>query len=109
MQSKWRFSTATPILLLLIGVAGPVSAQDEPSRVQAGAGLVVGVPSGEFGNYVTNPGGGITGHLGYRIPNTLAIIGVNVGKKLGLSIPDEYILNRSCIKTCLEQIANRKG
>ena len=79
MQSKWRFSTATPILLLLIGVAGPVSAQDEPSRVQAGAGLVVGVPSGEFGNYVTNPGGGITGHLGYRIPNTLAIIGVNVG------------------------------
>lgn len=79
MQSKWRFSTTIPILLLLIGVAGPVSAQDEPSRVQAGAGLVVGVPSGEFGNYVTNPGVGITGHLGYRIPNTLAIIGVSVG------------------------------
>jgi len=79
MQSRWRFSTVIPTLLILISVAGPVSAQDVPSKVQAGAGFVVGVPSGEFGNYVTNPGVGITGHLGYRIPNTPAIVGVSVG------------------------------
>ena len=90
-------------ILIAFFATGPVMAQDfeepdPPARVQAGLGLVVGVPSGEFGDNVTNPGFGITGHIGYRIPNSPAIFGVSVGymiygresrrERFSLTIPD---------------------
>ena len=71
---------------------------DGPTKFQGGIGLVVGVPTGEFGENVTEPGGGITGYGGYRIPGSPAIIGLSIGymiygresrrERFSLTIPD---------------------
>lgn len=75
-------------------IEGPVP----PATIQAGVGLLGGFPVGEFGDNVTNPGGGISGHIGYRIPTSPAIIGLDVGyliygresrrERFSLTIPD---------------------
>ena len=69
-----------------------------PATFQGGVGFLVGFPTGEFGDNVTNPGGGISGHVGYRIPDSPTIIGLDVGfliygherrtEPFSLTIPD---------------------
>lgn len=93
----------TAIVIYALVFCGTTSAQedetpDPPATVQAGIGLLLGFPTGEFGDNVTNPGGGISGHLGYRIPGSPAIIGLDIGfliygrerrrERFSLTIPD---------------------
>jgi hypothetical protein len=53
--------------------------EDVPASIQGGLGLLIGFPVGQFGDNVTNPGIGIGGHIGYRFPKSLAILGLDVG------------------------------
>ena len=69
-----------------------------PAKFQGGIGPVVGIPTGEFGENVTEPGIGITGYGGYRLPGSPAIIGLSIGymvygresrrERFSLTIPD---------------------
>jgi len=72
------------VALLLIAPADTIQAQqsdteDVPAIVIGGVGIVGGFPSGEFGDNVTNAGIGISGFMGYMIPNTPAIVGLESG------------------------------
>lgn len=72
--------------------------EDIPSTVQASLGVLLGFPVGRFGNNITNPGIGIGGHIGYRIPNSPLIVGLDLGyliygresrrERFSLTIPD---------------------
>lgn len=72
--------------------------EDMPSSVQAGLGVLLGFPVGHFGNNITNPGIGIGGYVGYRVPNSPLIVGLDVGyliygresrrERFSLTIPD---------------------
>lgn len=46
---------------------------------QASFGLLVGFPQGTFHQNVTNPGGGIAGHIGYRLPGSPAVLALDMG------------------------------
>ena len=65
-------------LTILLTSSVPVQAQDMPASLQAGLGLLGGFPSGGFGNNITNPGIGISGHIGYRFPQSPVILGLDM-------------------------------
>ena len=65
------------LLTMLLTSSIPVQAQDIPARTQAGIGLLGGFPAGELGDNLTNPGIGFSGHVGYRVPQTPVILGVD--------------------------------
>lgn len=75
----YRIGLHSYIFLILLMTA-PIHAQDQdiPASVQAGLGLIGGFPAGEFGNNITNPGIGISGHIGYRFPQSPAILGIEM-------------------------------
>lgn len=103
----------TGFLALLVFGAFKACAQDEeplpetlpdepaidiPASVQAGIGFIVGFPVGQFGDNITNPGVGIGGQIGYRVPNSPLILGLDLAyiiygresrrERFSLTIPD---------------------
>jgi hypothetical protein len=72
--------------------------RDIPAKIQAGLGLIIGFPVGDFGEQITNPGVGLGGHFGYRIKESPVIIGLDIGyiiygresrrERFSLTIPD---------------------
>ena len=111
MQQRYRRVTCTTCLLALIvlvsmAVATPVRAQDGetadvPPVVITGIGILGGFPTGEFGENVKNPGIGLSGFVGYMIPRTPAVIGLDLGymiygherrtEQFSLTIPDVLV------------------
>lgn len=94
---------AALVALVALAWTGLVNAQDGeavdvPPIVITGFGLIGGFPMGEFGGNVTNPGIGISGFVGYMIPRTPAVIGLDLGyliygherrrEQFSLTIPD---------------------
>ena len=85
----------------------PASAQESAPAVDVppvfitGIGILGGFPAGEFGENVTNPGVGISGFMGYMIPRTPAVIGLDLGyliygherrkEQFSLTIPDVLV------------------
>lgn len=65
-------------LFLVLGLTGAGRAQDIPASIQAGLGVIGGFPVGQFGDNVENPGIGISGHLGYRFPQSPVIFGLDM-------------------------------
>ncbi len=93
-------------VLVSLGRAAPANAQDAevvdvPPVVITGFGILGGFPSGEFGENVKNPGIGISGYVGYMIPRTPAVIGLDLGyliygherrtEQFSLTIPDVLV------------------
>ncbi len=111
MQPKHRFTSYTArfsalALLVSLALATPVRAQDGeiadvPPVVITGIGILGGFPTGEFGENVRNPGGGLSGFVGYMIPRTPAVIGLDLGymiygherriEQFSLTIPDVLV------------------
>lgn len=111
MQQRYRRVTCTTCLLALfvlvsMAVATPVRAQDGetadvPPVVITGIGILGGFPTGEFGENVKNPGIGLSGYVGYMIPRTPAVIGLDLGyliygherriEQFSLTIPDVLV------------------
>ena len=100
--------TALAVLAVLAVLArtAPANAQDAenvdvPPYVITGFGILGGFPSGEFGENVKNPGIGISGYVGYMIPRTPAVIGLDLGyliygherriEQFSLTIPDVHV------------------
>ena len=100
--------TALTVLAVLVGLArtGTANAQDAevvdvPPVVITGFGILGGFPTGEFGDNVKNPGIGISGYVGYMIPRTPAVIGLDLGyliygherrtEQFSLTIPDVLV------------------
>lgn len=74
------------VLVALVSVMrpSPANAQDlevvdVPPVVITGIGILGGFPTGEFGENVKNPGIGLSGFVGYMIPRTPAVIGLDLG------------------------------
>lgn len=67
-------------ILLICMMTTPIHAQDQdiPASIQAGLGLIGGFPTGGFGDNITNPGIGISGHIGYRFPQSPVIFGLDM-------------------------------
>jgi len=99
---------ALAVLAVLVGLgrAAPANAQDAevvdvPPIVITGFGILGGFPTGEFGENVKNPGIGISGYVGYMIPRTPAVIGLDLGyliygherrtEQFSLTIPDVHV------------------
>ncbi len=97
---------AVLVVLVTLVRTGPVNAQDAeaadvPPVVITGFGILGGFPSGEFGDNVTNPGIGLSGFVGYVIPRTPAVIGLDLGyliygherrkEQFSLTIPDVQV------------------
>ncbi len=111
MQLKYRGATRSAcfsalIVLVSLALATPVKAQDEevvdvPPVVITGIGILGGFPTGEFGENVKNPGIGLSGFVGYMIPRTPAVIGLDLGyliygherrtEQFSLTIPDVHV------------------
>ncbi len=111
MQQRYRRVTCPKCLLALIvlfslALATPVRAQDGeiadvPPVVITGIGILGGFPTGEFGENVKNPGIGLSGFVGYMIPRTPAVIGLDLGyliygherrpERFSLTIPDVLV------------------
>lgn len=114
LSRKFRYATypaymtALAVLAVLVSLArtSPVHAQDGeavdvPPIVITGIGLIGGFPTGEFGENVKNPGIGISGYVGYVIPRTPAVIGLDLGymiygherrtEQFSLTIPDVLV------------------
>ena len=111
MQPKHRFASYTAhfsalVLLVSLALATPVRAQDGeiadvPPVVITGIGILGGFPTGEFGENVRNPGIGLSGFVGYMIPRTPAVIGLDLGymiygherrtEQFSLTIPDVLV------------------
>lgn len=102
------YMAALIVLAVLVSLArtAPASAQDAevvdvPPVVITGFGILGGFPSGEFGDNVKNPGIGISGYVGYMIPRTPAVIGLDLGyliygherrtEQFSLTIPDVLV------------------
>ena len=94
------------IVLAVTTLAAPVQAQDAaiedvPPAVITGFGILGGFPTGEFGENVKNPGVGISGYVGYMIPRTPAVVGLDLGymiygherrpERFSLTIPDVLV------------------
>lgn len=94
------------IVLAVTTLAAPVQAQDAaiedvPPAVITGFGILGGFPTGEFGDNVKNPGVGISGYVGYMIPRTPAVVGLDLGymiygherrpERFSLTIPDVLV------------------
>jgi hypothetical protein len=92
--------------LAFLARTSPANAQDAevvdvPPVVITGFGILGGFPSGEFGENVKNPGIGISGYVGYMIPRTPAVIGLDLGyliygherrtEQFSLTIPDVLV------------------
>ncbi len=92
--------------LVLLAKPAPAKAQDGeaadvPPVVITGIGILGGFPSGEFGDSVRNPGIGISGFVGYVIPRTPAVVGLDLGyiiygherrtEQFSLTIPDVLV------------------
>jgi len=111
MQPKHRFASYTArfsalVVLVSLALATPVRAQDGeisdvPPVVITGIGILGGFPTGEFGENVKNPGIGLSGFVGYMIPRTPAVIGLDLGymiygherrtEQFSLTIPDVLV------------------
>lgn len=111
MQRVLRSTTypgfiAVLVVLAAVARTGPVNAQegetvDVPPVVITGIGILGGFPTGEFGENVKNPGIGISGFVGYMIPRTPAVIGLDAGyliygherrtEQFSLTIPDVLV------------------
>lgn len=93
-------------VLVVVGRAGQANAQDAetvdvPPVVITGFGILGGFPTGEFGENVKNPGVGLSGYVGYMIPRTPAVIGLDLGyliygherrtEQFSLTIPDVLV------------------
>lgn len=111
MQQKYRRVTrpaclSVLIILVTMAMATPANAQDAqavdvPPVVITGFGILGGFPTGEFGENVKNPGIGISGFVGYMIPRTPAVIGLDLGyliygherrtEQFSLTIPDVLV------------------
>lgn len=110
----FRSATCPAYMAALVGLAvlvalvrtAPANAQDAqvvdvPPVVITGIGIIGGFPSGEFGDNVMNPGIGISGYVGYMIPRTPAVIGLDLGyliygherrtEQFSLTIPDVLV------------------
>ena len=102
------YMTTLIVLAVLVSLArtSPAIAQgaetvDVPPVVITGIGLLGGFPTGEFGENVKNPGIGISGYLGYMIPRTPAVVGLDLGymiygherrtEQFSLTIPDVLV------------------
>ena len=100
-----RILSVLPVLFSLALVL-PLQAQDAvtedvPAIVTAGIGITGGFPAGEFGKNVTNPGIGVSGNVGFMIPRTPAVIGLDLGyliygherrtEQFSLTIPDVLV------------------
>ena len=92
--------------LVLLAQPAPVNAQggeavDVPPVVITGIGILGGFPTGEFGDNVRNPGIGLSGYVGYVIPKTPAVVGLDLGyliygherrtEQFSLTIPDVLV------------------
>ncbi|MCY4546673.1 MAG: hypothetical protein OXD39_15710 [Gemmatimonadetes bacterium] len=92
--------------LVLLAKPAPANAQDGeaadvPPVVITGIGILGGFPTGEFGENVKNPGIGLSGNVGYIIPRTPAVIGLDLGymiygrerrtEQFSLTIPDVIV------------------
>jgi hypothetical protein len=69
--------------LLVLGLLNSPSlfAQEwaaSPTQWQGGVGLILGVPQGAFQRNITDPGIGIGGHIGYRVPQSPLMIGLRI-------------------------------
>ena len=97
---------ATLVGLVLLAKPAPANAQDGeaadvPPVVITGIGILGGFPTGEFGENVKNPGIGLSGNVGYIIPRTPAVIGLDLGymiygrerrtEQFSLTIPDVLV------------------
>ena len=97
---------AALVCLVLLAQPTPANAQggeavDVPPVVITGIGILGGFPSGEFGENVKNPGIGLSGYVGYVIPRTPAVIGLDLGyliygherrtEQFSLTIPDVLV------------------
>ncbi len=94
-------------VLAFLSRTSPASAQESAPAVDVppvfitGIGILGGFPAGEFGENVTNPGVGISGFMGYMIPRTPAVIGLDLGyliygherrkEQFSLTIPDVLV------------------
>ena len=102
------YMAALVVLAVLVSLArtGRANAQDAevvdvPPVVITGFGILGGFPTGEFGENVKNPGIGISGYVGYMIPRTPAVIGLDLGymiygherrtEQFSLTIPDVLV------------------
>ena len=102
------YTAALVVLAVLVVLArtAPANAQDAeivevPPVVITGFGILGGFPTGEFGENVKNPGIGISGYVGYMIPRTPAVIGLDLGyliygherrtEQFSLTIPDVLV------------------
>lgn len=102
------YTAALAVLAVLVGLVrtAPANAQDGqvvdvPPVVITGIGILGGFPTGEFGENVKNPGIGISGYVGYMIPRTPAVIGLDLGymiygherrtEQFSLTIPDVLV------------------
>ncbi len=102
------YTAALVGLAFLVGLVrtAPANAQDAevvdvPPVVITGIGILGGFPTGEFGENVKNPGIGISGYVGYMIPRTPAVIGLDLGymvygherrtEQFSLTIPDVLV------------------
>ena len=96
------------VLAVLVSLArtAPAHAQDAevvdvPPVVITGIGILGGFPTGEFGENVKNPGIGLSGYVGYMVPRTPAVIGLDLGyliygrerrtERFSLTIPDVLV------------------
>ena len=93
-------------VLVVLARTAPANAQDAeivdvPPVVITGFGILGGFPTGEFGENIKNPGIGISGYVGYMIPRTPAVIGLDLGyliygherrtEQFSLTIPDVLV------------------
>ena len=94
------------VILAVLARSNPANAQDAeivdmPPVFITGLGILGGFPTGEFGENVKNPGIGLSGHMGYLIPRTPAVIGLDLSyliygrerrtEQFSLTIPDVLV------------------